>query len=50
MLQSLDKAAVHLAHTTFTEVQRGTNLFHRELFIVIQNNDEPFIAVKAFGH
>ena len=38
-------AGMHLADTTFTQVKRGTNFLHRQFFVIIQNNDQAFIAV-----
>src|SRR5262245_26053155 len=38
-LQAGDDAAVHLADAAFAQVERGADFFHRQLFVVIQNDD-----------
>ena len=39
LLKTLYDAAVHLAHTALAQIQRCADLFHRELFVIVQNDD-----------
>lgn len=48
-LKALDDAGVHLADSAFAEIQSCTDFFHRELFIVIKDNDQAFVAIQSFG-
>ena len=48
-LQTLHDAAVHLAHAAFAKIKRLADLFHREFFVVVQNDNESLIAIEAFG-
>src|SRR3954451_11367080 len=49
-LKAGDDRAVHLADAAFGEVERGADLFHRQLFVVIENDDQPLVAIEALGH
>ena len=48
-LQSLHNTAVHLTDSTFTEVERCPDLFHRQLFVVVENDDQAFVSVETLG-
>ena len=48
-MKALHDGAVHLAHSAFAQVERGTDFFHRELFVVIKNDDQPLVAIEPFG-
>ena len=49
VLQALHNRAVHLADAAFAQVERRADFFHRHLFVVVENDDEPFVAVEALG-
>src|SRR5688500_4892550 len=49
-LQALHDRAVHLADAAFAQVERRADLFHRQLFVVVQNDDQPLVAVQALGN
>ena len=38
---------MHLAHAGFGESQRVADLFHRQLFVVVEDDDESLVAVQA---
>lgn len=40
---------MHLADAAFAEIERGADLFHGQLFVIVENNDQAFVAVEAFG-
>ena len=42
--------AVHLADTTFAKIQSCPNFFHCQLFIIVENDNQAFIAVKSFRY
>ena len=44
-LQALHDRAMHLAHAAFGEIERGADLFHRQLFVVVEDDDQPLVAV-----
>ena len=48
-MQAGNDARMHLAHTTLTQVQRRADLLHRHLLVVVEDDDEPFVAVEAAG-
>ncbi len=48
-LQSLNDAAVHLADAAFAEIERRADLLHRQFFVVVEDDDQPFVAVQALG-
>ena len=39
---------MHLTDAGFGQSQRGANFLHRQLFVVVENDDESFIAIEAF--
>ena len=41
---------MHLANAALRKIKRNPNLFHRELFIIVKNDDHPLVAVETFGH
>ena len=38
-LKAFHNAAMHLTYPAFAQIKRGADLFHRHLFIVVQNHD-----------
>ena len=49
LLESLDDAAVHLTDAALAQVQRRSDLFHRQFFIIVEDDDQALISVQAFG-
>ena len=49
LLQSLHDAAVHLADAAFAEIERRADFLHRQLFVVVENDDQSFVAIQPFG-
>src|SRR5262245_47403163 len=49
-LQPLHDRAVHLADAAFGKIERRPDLLHCQLFVVIQNDDQPLVAIEALGH
>ena len=45
----MHQTAMHLAYTTFTEIKRCSNLFHRHFFVVVKNDNESFVSTQTFG-
>ena len=45
LLKSLNDACVHLTDPAFAQVQRRADLFHRHLFVIVEDDDETFVAV-----
>src|SRR5688572_22159005 len=48
-LQTGHDRAVHLADAAFGEIERGADLLHRQLFVVIQDDDQPLVAIEPLG-
>ena len=48
-MQAGNDARMHLADARLAEVERGADLFHRHVFIVIEDDNETFVAVEAAG-
>src|SRR5690349_2736708 len=46
-LQAADARAVHLAHAAFAELERVADFFHRHLLVVVEDDNQPFVAVQA---
>src|SRR5437868_1613078 len=44
LLQARDDARVHLADPRLAQIERGADLLHRHVFVVVENDDEPFVA------
>ena len=44
-----DDAGMHLTHAGFGQAERVADFFHRQFFVVIQNNDESFVTIQALG-
>src|SRR6185312_9256723 len=40
-LQSLHDRTMHLADAALGKVERGADFFHRQLFIIVENDDQP---------
>ena len=40
---------MHLADTAFREVERGADLFHRQFLVVVEDDDQPLVAVEPLG-
>src|SRR6266404_2883369 len=49
LLEAGDDAGVHLADARFAEVERGADLLHRHVLVVVEDDDEPFVAIEAAG-
>ena len=49
-LRPLDDGRMHLADTALREIQGGPDLLHREFLVVVEDDDQPFIAIEALGH
>lgn len=47
-LETLNDAAVHLTDAAFAEIECGTNLFHRQLFVVVEDYDQSLVAIQTF--
>ena len=48
-MKSLNDARVHLANAAFAQVECGADFFHRHLFVVVEDDDQTFVAVETFG-
>ena len=48
-METLDDARVHLAHSAFAQVECRADFLHRHLFVVVENNDQAFVAIETFG-
>ena len=48
-LQALHDRAVHLAHTALGKIQRRADLLHRKLFVVVEDDDRPLVAIEPLG-
>src|SRR5262245_26745943 len=48
-LQPRDDAGVHLAHARLAQVESRADLLHRHVFVVVEDDDQPFVAVQAAG-
>src|SRR6266545_2029967 len=46
LLEAGHNARVHLADARFGEIQRGADLLHRHVFVVVEDDDEAFVAVE----
>src|SRR5262245_4400323 len=46
-LEAVDDAGMHLANAAFAEIERGADLLHRHLLVVVEDDDEPLVAVEA---
>ena len=40
---------MHLGYSRFGQIERGADFLHRHLFVVIQDDDQPFGAGQALG-
>ncbi len=49
-LKPLNNAAVHLTNATLAQIQGGTDLLHRQFFIIVQDDDQAFVAIQTLGH
>src|SRR6516162_1835740 len=43
-------ARVHLTHAAFREPQRVSDFLHRQFFVVVEDDDQPLVAVEALRH
>src|SRR4051812_40255615 len=48
-LQPSDDAGVHLADARLAQVERRADLLHRHVFVVVEDDDQAFVAVQAAG-
>src|SRR5689334_12044153 len=48
-LEALDDRGVHLRDPRLAQVERGADLLHGQLFVIVEDDDQPFVAVEALG-
>src|SRR5687768_8378163 len=46
-LEALHNRAVHLADAAFRKVERSADLLHRQLFVVVEDDDQSLVAIEA---
>ncbi len=46
-LQPGHDARVHLADARFAQIERGADLLHRHVLVVVEDDDEAFVAIQA---
>ena len=49
-LEALDDGRVHLGDARLAQVERGADLLHGQLLVVVQDDDQALVAVEALGH
>lgn len=49
IFQAVHNAGVHLAHATFRQPERVADLLHRQFLIIIEDDDQPLVAIQALG-
>src|SRR5438876_623697 len=42
-------AGVHLADARLAQIQGGADLLHRHVLVIVEDDDEAFVAVQAAG-
>jgi hypothetical protein len=50
LLQARDDTRMHLADARFAQVERRADLLHRHVFVIVEDDDEPLVAVEAARH
>src|SRR5262245_58894330 len=50
VFEACDDARVHLAHAAFRKAERIADLLHRQFFIIVEDNDQPLVAVEPLRH
>ena len=48
-LETLHNAGMHLADAAFAQIERCADFFHRQFFVVVEDNDQAFVAIETFG-
>ncbi len=49
-LKAGDDAGMHLADARFAQVERGADLFHGHVFVIVEDDDESLVAVETACH
>ena len=50
VLQTLHDRTVHLADATFGKMECRADFLHRQLFVIVEDDNETFVAIETFGH
>src|SRR5262245_11911152 len=50
VFEARDDAGMHLADAALRKAERIADLLHRQFFVIVEDDDQPLIAVEPFRH